>query len=129
MLPSLHPYGVVLQNVHESYKFGNVVRIDTFARPKNPLKNFIIGTQANYYLTSSYLPATSYYMIKDNESEEVIIDFDSNTKLSCDGVTNYFMLDTTGLPQERYYKILIKTVNSNGEQNIFDHNNVFKIVR
>jgi hypothetical protein len=129
MLPVAHPYGVVLQDVKKSYSFGSIARIDAFARPRNPLKNFVKGTQSNYYLSSSYLPTSSYYMIKDNESEEILIDFSENSKLSCDGYINYFMLDTTAFPQERYYKILIKTINSNGETIVFDHNNIFKITR
>jgi hypothetical protein len=128
LLPSTFPYTIVLQNVKKEYKFGSIPRINIFSRPQTPLKNFTKGLQLNYYLTSSYL-APSYYMIKDNESEEVLIDFDEGSKLSCDGNMNYFILDTTALPQERYYKILIKTVEVDGEVNIFDNKNIFKIVR
>jgi hypothetical protein len=129
MLPVNFPYGIVLQNLQNNYKFGSIVRVNVFARPTNPLKNFVLGMQSNYYLTSSYLPSSSFYMVKDNESEETLINFDSNTKLSCDGYINYFLLDTTGLPQERYFKLLVKTVNPDGEVLIFDNNNVFKISR
>jgi hypothetical protein len=126
---SLFPYSVVLQNVKGEYKSGNIPRINVFSRPQAPLKNFAKGLQSNYFVTSSYLPTSSYYMIKDNESEEVFIDFDAGTKISCDGTSNYFIFDTTGLPQERYFKILIKTVESSGEVNISDNNTIFKIVR
>jgi hypothetical protein len=129
MLPVSHPYGIVIQDLKKTYKFGSIARIDVFARARNPLKNFTKGIQANYYLTSSYLPQESYYMIKDNESEEVIVDFSDCTKLSCDGYVNYFLFDTTAFPQERYYKVLIKTINSDGEVIIFDHGNIFKVTR
>ena len=129
LLPAMYPYSVVLQNVKAQYKFGSVPRIDVYSSPVNPLKNFNKATQTNYYITSSFLPSPAYYMIKDNESEEVLINFDQGTILSCDGNINYFMLDTSGLPQERYYKILIKTTDSSGAVNIFDNNNIFKVVR
>ncbi len=126
---SLFPYTIALQNVKGEYKFGTIPRINIFSRPQSTLKNFSKGLQSNYFITSSYLPSSSYYMIKDNESEEVFIDFDVGTKISCDGVSNYFIFDTTGLPQERYFKILIKTIESSGEINIFDTKTIFKIVR
>lgn len=126
---SIFPYTIVLQNVKNEYKFGSLPRINVYSRPQNQLKNFKKGLQLSQYITSSYLPSTSYYMIKDNESEEVFIDFDEGTKLSCDGNINYFKLDTTGLPQERYFRILIKTIENDGQINIFDNKNIFKIVR
>ena len=74
------------------------------------------------------MPSNSYYAIKDNEIENFVIDFDDYTKLSCDGAIHYFRLDTTGLPVERYYRILIKT-EIDGEIVIFDNGNIFKVSR
>jgi hypothetical protein len=129
-MPNLvYPYTIVLQNLKAEYKFGSIPKIHVFARPQTPLKNFIKGIQSNYYLTSSYLPSASYFMIKDNESEEVIMDFDEGTKLSCDGYTNYFEFDTTALPQERYFRIIVKVYDFNGAVDIFDNKNIFKVVR
>ena len=122
------PYTVVIQNLSKEYKFGSVPRINVFAREKYPLKNFVKGYQLNAYLSSSLLPSSSYYCIKDNESENVLIDFDENTKLSSDGNIHYFKIDTTGLPVERFYRILIKTT-FDDQTNIFDNGNIFKITR
>jgi len=119
---------VILKNVKKEYKSNSVVRINVFAREKFPLKNFVKATQQSAHLTPKYLPTTSYYSIKDTETEEVIIDFDEGTKLSCDSSGNYFMLDMSGLPQERYFKILIKT-ELNGAVDVFDNNTYFKVVR
>lgn len=127
--PANFPYTIVLQNLKNEYKFGSIPRINVYSRPQNQLKNFKKGLQLSQYVTSSYLPAKSYYMIKDNESEEIFIDFDDGTKLSCDNNINYFKIDTTGLPQERYFRILIKTIENDGQVNIFDNKNIFKIVR
>lgn len=129
-MPNLtYPYTTVLENLKGEYKFGSIPRINVFARPQAGLKNFTKGLQSNYYLTSSYLPSESYFMIKDNESEEVIMNFDIGTKLSCDGYTNYFKFDTTALPQERYYRVLIKVYNEDGTIDIFDNKNIFKVIR
>lgn len=123
-----NPFTVVLRNLSKNYKFGAIPRVDVYARPKNPLKNFVKGYQMNQFLTSSLLPTSSYYCIKDNESEQVIVDFDDATKLSCDGNMHYFVLDTTSFAQERFYRILFKVVTNNEEQ-IFDNGYIFKVTR
>jgi hypothetical protein len=119
---------VVLKNVKKQYNNDSVARINVFARERFILKNFTKSTQQTSYLTPKYLPTDSYYSIKDTETEEVIIDFDDGSKLSCDSNGNYFMLDMSGLPQERYFKILIKT-EVNGAVEVFDNNTYFKVVR
>lgn len=122
------PFVTVIQNIPPVVKAGNVIRINVFARPEFPLKNFNRQTQFEQYLIPQYLPSSSYYSIKDNETEEIILDFDNYTQISCDASGNYFMLDTTGLPQERYFRLLIKTEQS-GSVYVFDKGDVFKIVR
>ena len=125
---TFNPYTIIVKNLNRSYKFGSVVRINVFAREKFPLKNFVKGYQQNQYISSSLLPEETYFAIKDNNSENTILDFDEYTKLSCDGTIHYFNLDTTTLPVERYYRILIKTI-IDGETKIFDNGNIFTITR
>lgn len=127
-LNTFNPYTIVIKNLNRNYKFGSVVRINVFAREKFPLKNFVKGYQQSQYLSSSLLPSETYYAIKDNSSENIVLDFDEYTKLSCDGSIHYFNLDTTTLPVERYYRILIKTI-IDGETKIFDNGNIFTITR
>ena len=122
------PFVAVVQNIPSTIKSGNIIRINVFARPEYPLKNFQRRTQFTQFLTPQYLPTSSYYAIKDNETEQNFVDFDNYTKLSCDETGNYFFLDTTGLPQERYFKILIKSEQS-GSSYVFDKGNIFKITR
>jgi len=119
---------VILKNVKKQYRSDSVTRINVFARERFPLKNFVKATQQTAHLTPKYLPTESYYSIKDTETEEVIIDFDEGSKLSCDSNGNYFMLDMSSLPQERYFKILIKT-EVNGAVEVFDNNTYFKVIR
>ncbi len=127
-LTSSIPYTVVLKNLQESYKFGDVSRINVFARDTYPLKNFRRDTQFNQYLTSSLLPSQSYYSVVDNHTDRVLIDFDNNTKLSCDGTIHYFILDTTNFTVERDYRIKLKVI-YNGETKIIDTQRTFKITR
>ena len=117
-----------IQNIPSSVKSDDLIRVNVFARPEFPIKNFNRQTQFTQFLTPQYLPSSSYYAIKDNETEQIILDFDQYTQLSCDSNGNYFMLDTTSFPQERYFRILIRTMN-NGNTYTFDKGNIFKIVR
>lgn len=122
------PFIVTLKNIKKEYKHNSLVRVNVFAREKFPLKNFTKSTQQTSQLIPTYLPIETYYSIKDTETEEIVIDFDDGTKLSCDSNGNYFMLDMTGLPQERYFKILIKT-EIDGAIEVIDNNTYFKVVR
>ena len=123
------PFTTVIQNIPSSVKAGNVIRINVFARQEFPLKNFNRQTQFTQFLTPQYLPSgSSYYAIKDNETEQTILDFDQFTQISCDQNGNYFLLDTTSYPQERYFRLLIKTI-SGSQSYTFDKGNIFKIIR
>jgi len=119
-----------LQYLKNEYKAGSLPKIFVFARDRYPLKQFNKSYQQPAMVTPKYLPSSSYYMIKDAESEEVLVDFSDYTKLSCDPVQgNYFKLQTTGLPQERYLTIFIKVVYDDGSIDIVNTQKVFKITR
>lgn len=125
----LNPYTVVLQNVHSTYKSGDMIKFGVFGRKQFPLKTFGISTQQTQYLIPEYLPTSSYYALKDNETGEIIMGFDNYTQLSCEYPTgNYFVIDTTSLPQERLYKILIR-IENNGCITTVDCGKTFKITR
>jgi len=112
---------ITLNYLKDAYKAGSLPKIYVFARDRYPLKNFQKAYQQPAMVTPKYLPTSSYYMIKDAESEEVLINFDKYTKLSCDpNQGNYFKLQTTGLPQERYLKIFIKSEYADGTIDITD---------
>lgn len=122
------PYKAIIQNLLPSYTAGNIPQIRIFGREELPLKNFTRKTQMTQYLNPKYLPTSSHYSIKDNETEEIIIDFDNYTRLSCDANGNYFQLDTTAFAQERNYRIRLKVIDSSSVH-VFDDGRVFKIVR
>ena len=121
---------ITLNYLKDAYKAGSLPKIFVFARDRYPLKNFQKAYQQPVMVTPKYLPTSSYYMIKDAESEEVLVGFDQYTKLSCEPNNgNYFKLQTTGLPQERYLKIFIKAEYADGTVDITDTQKVFKITR
>ena len=76
------------------------------------------------------LPSTSYWSIKDLDTEEIVIDYDFGyTKIGCDAISNYFTVYMNGLEPERYYKILLKTIFSSGETIVSDKDYIFKVIR
>ena len=83
---------------------------------------------ASLYTTNKYLNSGSLYAVKDLDTNEFVIDFDSSyTKISCDATGNYFDIYMNGLEPERYYKILIQTTIS-GSTIVKDEDYYFKIV-
>lgn len=128
-LDTAKPFSINVQNLQPTYKAGDIIRIDIFGRKKFPLKFFGISTQQEQYLIPEFLPSSSYYGLKDNLTDEVVIDFDSYTQISCEYPNgNYFLLDTTGLQQERYYRVLIRVQNGT-EIYTIDGGKTFKIIR
>jgi len=103
----------------------SVNRFRVNARPEYPARTF---QTASYYTINYYLPTSSYYAIKDLDTNEYVINFDDQfTQLSADNQSNYFDLYMSGLQPERYYSILIKTT-INGSTLIFDNDYNFKII-
>ena len=94
-------------------------------RPEFPIRTF---QTASIYTTNFALPTSSYYAIKDLDTNEFIIDFDNEfTQISCDTTGSYFTVYMNGLEPERYYEILIKTT-VDGNTIIKDDQYYFKVV-
>ncbi len=120
---------VYIKNNKYEYKEKEVIRVEVRARDIYPTQTYGTSSAA---LKDYYLPTGSFYSIKDAETEEAVIDFDSSyTKLSCSGSGHYFNLAMNALPSERLYKIILKVDNRNynGQVEYFDSNHVFKVVR
>jgi hypothetical protein len=116
-----------ITNLQPSYAAESKARINIQARPKYPTRTF--ATSSNY-LDKYQLASSSLYSIVDAHSSTVIIPFDdSYTKISADSNGNFFRLNTTSLPTERYYKLLITTKTSQGEEYIYDKNWIFKVAK
>ena len=96
------------------------------ARPEYPIQ---IWETSSVYLNNYYLPSgSSLYAIKDLDTNEYIINFDSQyTQISADATSSYFDVYMNGLEPERYYAILIQT-NLNGSKIVFDNQYYFKVI-
>lgn len=116
---------VNINNNKGIYQPSDTIYFRLNTRPQNPPRVF---STSSIYTTSYYLPPTSTYSIRDQYTDEVVIDFDDNyTKISADTQGNYIKIFTSGLEPERYYKVLIKTVIDQNPQ-IIDVKEYFKIV-
>ena len=114
-----------LDNNAGVYRRGSIEKFRINSRPQFPQRIF---QTASVYTTNYYLPTSSYYAIKDLDTNEFVIDFDTTyTKISADGESSYFTLYMNGLEPERYYEILIKT-EIGGEVLVLEDNYYFKII-
>jgi hypothetical protein len=119
------PTTVAVDNNLGVFYSGSVNTFRVNARPTNPPK---IWQTASLFTINYALPQTTYYAIKDLDTDEFVVDFDSNyTKVSCDSTSNYFTLYMNGLEPERYYKILIRST-IGATTTVFDNNYIFKVV-
>jgi len=114
-----------LDNNAGTYRRDSVEKIRINSRPQFPQRVFQTGS---IYTTNYYLPTASYYAVKDLDTNEFVIDFDTTyTQISADSESSYFTLYMNGLEPERYYQILIKT-NIGGETLVLDDNYYFKVI-
>ena len=101
-------------------------RFRLFARPKFPTRTF---TTSSIYRTNYALPSQSYWGLKDEFTEEMVIPFDTQyTKVSCDSTGPYFDVWMSGLQPERYYRVLVKT-ELDGATTIINNDATFKVIR
>jgi hypothetical protein len=118
---------VTMWNNKAEFQQDSIQRFRVNVRDQYPSTTF--RTSISYANTKA-LPSSSYWSIKDLDTEEIVVDYDTAyTKISCDSSGNYFNIYMNGLEPERYYKVLIKSVFSNGETTVFDENYIFKVIR
>ena len=120
---------VYLKNNRYEYKDEEVARFEVRSRDIFPAATYATTSAA---LTNYYLPTGSYYSVKDAETEETVIDFDTSyTKISCTSSGNFFDIAMKALQSERLYKVIMKVENRNynGQIEYFDSNHIFKVVR
>jgi hypothetical protein len=108
----------------KEYKLNTTKIIRLVGREKYPLKTF---TNSFAYNDVKYLPSTTYYQIKDYESNDVIIPFSKYSKVSCDSKGNYIKFDFTNWQPNRVYKIEFK-IETESDTIHFDDKITFKIV-
>lgn len=117
---------VTIKNNKGNYTDEGKQRFRIHSRPKYPTRTF---TTSSAYTVNYTLPTASYWGLKDENTEEMVFDFDTTyTKISADNTSNYFDIYMDGLQPERYYRLLIKT-EIDGSTVVVDNDQVFKVVR
>jgi hypothetical protein len=120
-------FALTLGNNKAEYQQDSVQRFRVNVRDQYPSTTFRTTLS---YANSKALPSSSYWSIKDLDTEEIVVDYDTSyTKLSCDANGNYFDIYMNGLEPERYYKLLIKTIINNKEVIVSDKDYIFKVIR
>ena len=104
---------------------GSNPKIRIFGRELYPIKTF---TNQFGYTNIKYLPETTYYQIKDAQSNDIIIPFSNFSKISCDSNGNYINLNLSNWEADRTYKIEFK-VTIDGNTQYFDNDITFRIVK
>ena len=117
---------ISIRNNKGNYTDEGKQRFRIHSRPKYPTRTF---TTSSAYTVNHTLPTASYWGLKDENTEEMVFDFDTTyTKISADNTSNYFDIYMDGLQPERYYRLLIKT-EIDGSTTIVDSDQTFKVVR
>ena len=117
---------ITINNNRGEYTDEGKVRFRLLARPKYPTRTF---TTSSAYLKNYYLPTSSYWGIRDEYTEEMVVNYDTTfTKISCDSNSNYFDFYLDGIQPERFYRLLIKT-EIDGSDIVIDNDQIFKVVR
>ena len=114
-----------MKNLKTEYKELSRAKLRVVGRETYPQRSF---TNSAPYNQIKYLPATTYYQVRDVETNLVLIPFDTTyTKVSCDSTGNFFDFRFNTLQPERFYQFEFR-VDRSGNQQYFD-GFVFKVVR
>jgi hypothetical protein len=116
---------IYCKNLLSEYKELSKARIRLVGRERYPQRTF---SETSLINDIKYLPQTTYYQIRDVETNLVILPFDTTyTKVSCDSTGNYFDMWFNTLQPERFYQFEFR-VDRNGTTDYFG-GYVFKVVR
>jgi hypothetical protein len=116
---------VTLRNNKEKFRTSEEYKFRLNVRELYPTRKFV--TSSNF-LDVKYFTSKSFYSLVDYATEETLIPFGEESKLSADVEGMHFKLYMQGLQEERYYKLLFKHENNDGIQ-VYDDDYYFKVVK
>ena len=116
---------VTLRNNKEKFRTSEEYKFRLNVRELYPTRKFV--TSSNF-LDVKYFTSKSFYSLVDYATEDVLIPFGRESKLSADAEGMHFKLYMQGLQEERYYKLLFKHENNDGIQ-VYDDDYYFKVVK
>ena len=114
-----------VKNIASEYKETSKSKLRLVGRATYPQRTF---SNTYGYTDVKYLPQTTYYQLRDAETNLAIIPFDTTyTKVYCDSTGNYFDFWFNTLQPERFYQFEFR-VDRNGKSEFFE-GPIFKVVR
>ena len=120
---------IYMKGLRSEYKENSKVRFRLVCRERFPAKTY--STTPSNLSVKSLPSASSYYSIKDAETNEVVVPYGSGSYLSCDKNGNYFNLWLSGYQPERYYTIEYRVQSGSGTDDeidqYFDEGFTFKV--
>lgn len=117
---------IYMKNLANQYYELDKVKLRLGVRAQYPVTTY---ATASNYISLNRLPTSSYYEVRDAYSNDIIIPFDTTyTKISCDSSGNYFNIHMNAMFPDRYYKFIIKTVET-GITKYHDNSFNFKIAK
>ena len=115
---------VKAKGLKAEYRKGKKYKIKVVGRELYPVKTF---SSSFSYSSVKYLPLSTYYQIRDFESNDIIVPFGDYSKISCDSNGNYIEIDFTNWESNRVYKIEFK-VDVDGNEFYFDDEITFNVI-
>lgn len=113
-----------VNNIKEEYKNLDKTRFRITSRPQYPTQAF----ETSSVKTNYALPEESYWGIKDEFTNEMIVGFSNSTKISADSTGSYFDFYLSSLNVQRYYRVIFKTII--GESTLYvEDDKPFKVVK
>ena len=120
---------IYMKGLRPEYQENAKVKFRVVGRERFPEKSYST-TPSN--LSVKYLPSgSSFYSIRDAETNDVIVGFSTSSMISCDTSGNYFNLDLNGYQPERYYTLEYRIQSGSGTvdetDQYFDEGFTFKV--
>ena len=119
-------FSLEIDNFQEDYSLSDSVDMRLNVIPTYPTRQY---QTSSIYRANYILPETSYWGIKDEYTNQMIVNFDTlGTKISSDEEGNFFHIDMGSLEPERYYRLLVQ-VEQGQNKFIVDNRNIFRVKR
>lgn len=114
-----------VNNIKKTYINSNTpVKFKITSRPQYPTTTFVTSSIKTNYV----LPQESYWSAVDVYTDEPIVNYSDNTKISADSNGSYFNVYMNSFAPNRYYKFKFKTT-IDGSTLHYSDDKPFKVVR
>lgn len=114
---------VKIKDIKKNYKASEIIRFNVGVRSKNPVRKI---RKKAVYSSNYYTSDDIYYSIIDAETQEIIIDFDKYSQVSCGEHGHFFDVIFKSFAPGRYYKFLLMVSSSSG-QTVYEETRTFHL--